>query len=94
VDEVQVQVLHLKLREGVIEGGLNGSRVVLGVPELASDEDVLTLEARNVLVGTLDALGNFLLVLVAVIGGITRQLALVGEWWWEEAIAPASFRPH
>lgn len=33
--------------------------------EYAYDEDVLTLEARDVLVGSLDALSNLALVLVA-----------------------------
>ena len=34
----------------------------------AYDEDVLTLEAGNVLVGTLDTVGDFALVLVAWVG--------------------------
>lgn len=72
VDEVQVQVLKLELGEGVVEGSLDVSRVVLRVPELRGDEDVLALEAGDVSKGTLDALGNFLLVLVAVIGGNIR----------------------
>lgn len=33
--------------------------------ECAYDEDVLTLEARDILVGSLDALGDLALVLVA-----------------------------
>jgi hypothetical protein len=52
---------------------------VLCVPELGRDEDVFTLEARDVLESTLDALGNFLLVLVTVIGGKMDQLTLFGN---------------
>ena len=78
VNEVQVNVVHFKLGEGVIEGGLDGGGVMLRVPELAGDEDVFTLEAGDVLVGALDALSDFFLILVAVIGGTTRQLALIG----------------
>lgn len=44
---------------------------MLRVPKLRGDEDVLALEAWNVLKGTLEALCDFLLVLVAVIGGKT-----------------------
>lgn len=76
VNEVEVEVVQLKLRESVIECGLNRGRVVLCVPQLRRNEDLLTLEARYVLESTLDALGNFFLVLVALIGGITRQLVL------------------
>jgi hypothetical protein len=47
------------------------SRIVLCVPQLGCDEDVFTLETRNVLVSTLDALCDFLLVLVTTIGGKT-----------------------
>lgn len=46
-------------------------RVMLSVPQLGGDEDVFTLEARDVLESTLDALGDFFLVLIAVVGGIT-----------------------
>ena len=65
VDEVEVEVVKLELGEGIIESSLDVLRVVLGVPELGCDEDILTFEARNILEGTLDALSNFLLVLVA-----------------------------
>ena len=45
-------------------------RVVLRVPELRRDEDVLALEAWDVGEGALQALGDFFLVLVAgVLGG-------------------------
>lgn len=39
-------------------------RVVLCVPKLRCDKDVLTLEAGNVVEGTLNALRDLLLVLV------------------------------
>ena len=68
VDKVEVKVFKLELGEGVIESSLDVLRVVLSVPELGCDEDVLTLEAWNVLEGTLNALSDFLLVLVA-------------DWW-------------
>jgi hypothetical protein len=64
VDEVQVEVVELQLSKALIEGLFNDSGVVLGVPELGCDEDVLTLEAGDVLVGALDALGDLALVLV------------------------------
>jgi hypothetical protein len=94
VDEIQVKVINLKLSEGVIEGGLHGSRVMLGVPELASDEYIFTFEARNVLVGTFDALGNFPLVLVAVIGGKCRQRAFMGALNGDHSsgVLPSSLR--
>jgi hypothetical protein len=41
---------------------------VLAVPQLGSNENVLTLEAGDVLIGALDASGNLLLVLVARTG--------------------------
>jgi len=65
VDKVEVEILELKLGKGIIEGSLDGGRVVLRVPELGCDEDVLTLEAWDVLEGTLDAVRDLLLVLVA-----------------------------
>lgn len=65
VDEIEVKVVKLELGKGVIKSSFNVLRVVLGVPELASDEDILTFEAGNVLEGTLDAISDFLLVLVA-----------------------------
>jgi hypothetical protein len=76
VNEIQVEVLEVKLGESVIEGGLYSSRIVLGVPKLSGDEDVLTFETWNVLVCALDALCDFFLVLIAVIGGISRQLTI------------------
>jgi hypothetical protein len=65
VDEVEVEVVELELGESVVEGGFDVLRVVLRIPELGGDEDVLTLEAGNVLEGTLDALSDLFLVLVA-----------------------------
>jgi hypothetical protein len=64
VDEVQVEVVELQLSKAIVESLLNDGGVVLGVPELGCDEDVLALEAGDVLVGTLDALGDLALVLV------------------------------
>jgi hypothetical protein len=43
VDEIQVEVFKLELGKSIIEGFLYLGRVVLGVPQLSSDEDVLTL---------------------------------------------------
>jgi len=43
VDEVQVEVLELKLGESVIESLLYLLGIVLSVPQLSSDEDVLAL---------------------------------------------------
>lgn len=65
VNEVEVEILELELGEGVIEGGLDVGRVVLRVPELGGDEDVLALEARDICKGALDTLGDLLLVLVS-----------------------------
>jgi hypothetical protein len=68
VNEVQVEVLKLELGEGVVEGRLDVGRVVLSVPELRGDEDVLTLEAGDVLEGTLER-------------GCDLFLILVADWW-------------
>jgi hypothetical protein len=75
VNQVEIEVFKLKLGKSIVESSLNVRRIMLGVPELGRDEDVLTLEARNVGEGTLNSLGDFFLVFVAVIGGLTRQLA-------------------
>jgi hypothetical protein len=72
VNEVEIKVVKLKLSKRVIKGGLNGGRIMLGIPELRGDEDVLTLQTGNVFEGTFDAFGDLFLVLVAVIGGKTR----------------------
>lgn len=69
VDKVEVEVVELELGEGVVESGFDVFGVVLRIPQLGGDEDILTLEARNLGERLLDALGNFLLVLVAVVGG-------------------------
>lgn len=69
VDQIQVEVVQFELSKRVVERGFDMLRVVLCVPKLRGDEDVLTLQARDVVQGTLDALGDFLLVFVAVIGG-------------------------
>jgi hypothetical protein len=71
MNEVKIQVFQLKLGKSIIKGSLDMSRIVLCVPQLGCDEDVFTLETRNVLVSTLDALCDFLLVLVTTIGGKT-----------------------
>lgn len=65
VDQVKVKVVEFELGEGIIEGSLDVLRVMLGVPELGCDEDVLALEARDVLERALDAFGDLLLILVA-----------------------------
>jgi hypothetical protein len=79
VDQVEVEVVQLELGERVVEGGFDVRRVVLRVPELGRDEDVLTLKARDVGKGALDSLGDFLLVFVAVVGGLIR-----GRWGWSD----------
>jgi hypothetical protein len=68
VNEVQVEVLELELGEGVVEGRLDVGGVVLSVPQLRGDEDVLTLEAWDVLEGTLER-------------GCDLFLILVADWW-------------
>lgn len=79
VNKIEVKPFQLKLGERVIKRSLDGGRIVLGVPELGRDENVLALQAGNVLVRTLDALSDFFLVLVAVIGGKTCQLPFLGK---------------
>lgn len=64
VNKVQVQVFELKLSKASIERSLNDLRAVLAVPQLRGNKQVLTLEAGNILVGTLDSIGNLTLVLV------------------------------
>jgi hypothetical protein len=65
VDEIEIEIIELKLGKSIVESSFDVLRVVLGVPELRCYEDVLTLEAGNVLEGTLDAFSNLLLILVA-----------------------------
>ena len=65
VDEIEIKVVKLKLRKSVVESSFDMLWVVLGVPELRCNEDILTLEAGNVLEGTLDAFSDLLLILVA-----------------------------
>lgn len=69
MNKVKIQVFQLKLGKSIVKSSLDMSRVVLCVPQLGCDENVFTLEAGNVLVSTLDALGDFLLILVTTIGG-------------------------
>lgn len=69
VNKVQIQIVQLKLGKSVVKRGLDVSGVVLRIPELRCDENVLTLKARDILEGTFNALSDLLLVLIAVIGG-------------------------
>ena len=62
--QVEVQVLELELLEAVVQRSLDVFGLVLGVPELGGDEDVLTLQAWHLGESLLDAFGNFLLVSV------------------------------
>lgn len=59
-----IKVVKTELLEGVIESTGNLLRAVLVVPELAGDEDVLTLEAGDIVESLLDALADLTLVLV------------------------------
>ncbi|KAI6776858.1 hypothetical protein HG530_000803 [Fusarium avenaceum] len=59
-----VKVLKTKLLKGVVKGTGNLLGAVLVVPELSSDEDVLTLEAIDLADSLLDTLTNLTLVLV------------------------------
>lgn len=82
------KILELELSKGVVECRLDRLWVVLSVPQLRGDENVLTLDAE-VLEGALDTLSDLLLVLVA--------------GWWKilsaqffrliEAIAPIATPP-
>jgi len=47
VDEVKVEVIKLKLSKGIVESGLDGGGVMLRVPKLGCDENVLTLKAGD-----------------------------------------------
>lgn len=58
------EVVKLKLGKSIIESSLDRLGVMLGVPELRSDEDVFTLDAE-LLECALDTLSDFFLVLVA-----------------------------
>lgn len=61
-----VKVVELQLGQAAIQGLLNNLGAVLAVPQLGSNEQVLTLQTGDVLVGTLDTGGNLTLVLVAI----------------------------
>lgn len=63
VDEVEVEVIKLELGERVIEGLLDVLWAVGVVPQLGSDEQVLTLDAEF-LDALVQTLGDLLLVLV------------------------------
>jgi len=62
--QTHVKVVKTKLLKGVIKSTGNLLRAVLVVPELAGDEDVLTLKAGDVVEGLLDTLADLTLVLV------------------------------
>jgi len=64
VSATHIKVLELELLEGVVEGGRDVLGVVLVVPELGGDEDVLAAQAGDVDEGALDALADLALVLV------------------------------
>lgn len=58
-----VKVVEATLGKAVVESLLDNVGVVLAVPELGGDEDILTLNVE-LLEGALDTNGDFLLVLV------------------------------
>lgn len=59
-----VQVVQLKLRQTLVQGLLDVVGVVLGIPQLGGDEDILALQPRDILVGAFDTRGNLSLILV------------------------------
>jgi len=64
VDEVEVKVLKTELLQTVIQSSLDLLGVVLRVPELRGNEDILSLEARDLSKGLLQGLGDLGLVSV------------------------------
>lgn len=64
VDEVEVKVFEAELGKGFVESGSDVLGLVVVVPKLGGDEDVLALQAGDLSQGTLQALANLLLVLV------------------------------
>lgn len=64
MDEVEIKVLKTELLQAVVQSSLNLLRIVLRVPELGSDEDILSLEARDLSKGLLQGLGDLRLVSV------------------------------
>lgn len=59
-----VKVVELELLEGLVKSSLDVLGLVVVVPQLRGDPDVLTLEAGDLGEGLLDTLGNLGLVLV------------------------------
>lgn len=59
-----IKVVELQLLERLVQGSLDLLGPVAVVPELGGDEDVLALQAGDVVEGLLDALGDLGLVLV------------------------------
>ena len=59
-----VQVVQLQLRQTLVQGLLDVVGVVLGIPQLGGDEDILALQPRDILVGAFDPSGNLSLILV------------------------------
>ena len=57
-----IKVIEIQLLQRLIQGLLHILRTVAVAPQLGGDEDVLTLQAGNILVGPLDALADLTLV--------------------------------
>lgn len=65
MDEVEVEVVEAELSQAVVESCRYVLWTVLRVPELGCDEDVLTLEARDLTTkGLLEGFRNLLLVAI------------------------------
>lgn len=55
--QVKINIVHAKLIEGIIERRLDRSRVVLVVPELGGDEDLVSRDAGFANAGAHGGLG-------------------------------------
>lgn len=69
-----IKVIKSQLFKGVVKGRLDILRPMAVVPQLASNEDIFTFQARDFCKGLLDSLSNFDLVLVDL-GEIKMSIA-------------------
>lgn len=64
MNEVEVKVVELQLGQCFVQSSLDIARLVLVIPQLGGNEDVLTLQARNIGQCALDALSDLFLVAI------------------------------
>lgn len=74
MDQIEIKVVKLEFGEGVVKSSFDVGWIMLSIPELRCDEDILPLKALDIFQRAFDTLRDFFLILIAVIGGKTSQL--------------------